>query len=281
MQLQLSSAYTVRLSCFPVILDLSVPRRRRQPQLGAGVCCAHKSGPSPELLGDLVQDIADDNEQSKKGRVKHSKVEQEDGQVKKRTFSDEHRAKLRAAWERRPRRVTDETKAKIVAALKNRPRQISDATREKMRLAALGRQHSMLTRSKISQSHLGRKKDENHKLNMSQAKRHSWAKRKQQRASEQAQETAQNGDGLRSVKTKAGTRILQAEWEDEQLSREAAVLELISLRREVGHIVAELSMKGELPETAEEVGLRPAVHRKLWRYVWLLDQVRSAPLKFM
>ncbi len=46
---------------------------------------------------------------------------------------------------------------------------------------------------------------------------------------------------------------------------------------QVGHIVAELSMKGELPETAEEVGLRPAVHRKLWRYVWLLDQVRSAP----
>lgn len=47
---------------------------------------------------------------------------------------------------------------------------------------------------------------------------------------------------------------------------------------QVGHIVAELSMKGELPETAEEVGLRPAMHRKLWRYVWLLDQVRSAPL---
>lgn len=47
---------------------------------------------------------------------------------------------------------------------------------------------------------------------------------------------------------------------------------------QVGHIVAELSQKGELPETAEEVGLRPDVHRKLWRYVWLLDQVRSTPL---
>lgn len=47
---------------------------------------------------------------------------------------------------------------------------------------------------------------------------------------------------------------------------------------QVGHLVAELSERGELPETAEEVGLHPNVHRKLWRYVWLLDQVRSAPL---
>ena len=47
---------------------------------------------------------------------------------------------------------------------------------------------------------------------------------------------------------------------------------------QVGHIVSELNMRGELPETAEEVGLHPNVHRKLWRYVWLLDQVRSAPL---
>ncbi|CAL8466666.1 g6202 [Coccomyxa elongata] len=252
--------------------------RHRQPPVKAGVCRARQSGPSLELLGNVVQENPDDKEQQKKGREKHLKLDQEDGQVRKRVFSDEHKAKLRAAWERRPRRFTDETKAKMVAAWKKRPRQFSDVTREKMRLAALGRQHSILTRSKMSQAHLGRKKDEDHKLMISQAQKRSWEKRKQQRASKQEHETAQNGNESRSVKTKAGTRVLQAQWEDEQLSREAAVLELISLRREVGHIVAELSMKGELPETAEEVGLHPAVHRKLWRYVWLLDQVRSAPL---
>ncbi len=57
--------------------------------------------------------------------------------------SDEHKAKLKAAWDRRPRRFTDEHKAKMVAAWNTRPRQFSDATREKMRLAALGRQHSI------------------------------------------------------------------------------------------------------------------------------------------
>lgn len=125
----------------------------------------------------------------------------------------------------------------------------------------------------------------------------------------------------REVKRKVSNGALQARWEDEQLSREAAVFELVTLRREVGslqtfktfhawtcmccgslkrrvfsvscmsalkqaavmmwqvgHLVAELSERGELPETAEEVGLHPNVHRKLWRYVWLLDQVRSAPL---
>jgi glycerol kinase len=44
---------------------------------------------------------------------------------------------------------------------------------------------------------------------------------------------------------------------------------------QVGHVVSELSKQGQLPETAEETGLPPDVHRKLWRYVWLLDQVRS------
>lgn len=277
MQLQLSSKHTVHLSCLPAIVLLPLFQRPRHPQPKAGVCCARQSGPSLELPGDTLQGVADDKEQVENGRERRLKLEQEDGQVKKRVFSDEHKAKLRAAWERRPRRFTDEHKAKMVAAWNKRPRQFSDATREKMRLAALGRQHSILTRSKMSQSHLGRKKDEDHALKIGQALKRSWEKRKQQRASEQAQETAKNGNDSKTVKPKAATRVLQAQWEDEQLSREAAVLELISLRREVGHIVAELSMKGELPETAEEGGLHPAVHQKLWRYVWLLDQVRSAP----
>lgn len=148
---------------------------RRQPQFKAGVCCARQSGPSLELVGNVVQEIADDEERLKKERGKHSKLEQEDGQIRKRVFrcadallpqalfyvhealisggkssfchvclsSNEHKAKLKAAWDRRPRRFTDEHKAKMVAAWKNRPREFSDATREKMRLAALGRQHSI------------------------------------------------------------------------------------------------------------------------------------------
>jgi hypothetical protein len=45
----------------------------------------------------------------------------------------------------------------------------------------------------------------------------------------------------------------------------------------VGHLVAELSREGQLPDTAEEAGLPEALHRKLWRYVWLRDQVRGSP----
>ena len=47
---------------------------------------------------------------------------------------------------------------------------------------------------------------------------------------------------------------------------------------QVGHVVSQLSQAGELPETAEEAGLPEGLHRKLWRYAWLLDQVRSNPL---
>ena len=46
-------------------------------------------------------------------------------------------------------------------------------------------------------------------------------------------------------------------------------------RAQVGDLVGELSRAGRLPETAEEAGLPEALHRKLWRYVWLRNQVRG------
>ena len=58
----------------------------RLPQFKAGVCCARQSGPSPELVGDVEQETAADKEQLKKGREKHLKLEQEDGQARKRVF---------------------------------------------------------------------------------------------------------------------------------------------------------------------------------------------------
>ncbi|KAK9916954.1 hypothetical protein WJX75_009179 [Coccomyxa subellipsoidea] len=194
--------------------------------------------------------------------------------IKKKTrqFSDEHKAKLSAAA--RGRQFSDEHKAKLSAAWAKRGN-FSKETREKMRLAKLGKQHSIISRSKMSRSQSGRKLSEETKLRMSRSHKLRWERRKQQLASQQPQ---QNHQAPREVKRKVSNGALQARWEDEQLSREAAVFELVTLRREVGHLVAELSERGELPETAEEVGLHPNVHRKLWRYVWLLDQVRSAPL---
>lgn len=63
-------------------------------------------------------------------------------EVKKKTrqFSDEHKAKLSAAA--RGRQFSDEHKAKLSAAWAKRGN-FSKETREKMRLAKLGKQHSI------------------------------------------------------------------------------------------------------------------------------------------
>ena len=65
---------------------------------------------------------------------------------KKRTWklSDETKARMAASWkEKRPRQLSDEHRAKIAAAQKANPKVVSDETREKISLANRGRQHSI------------------------------------------------------------------------------------------------------------------------------------------